>query len=159
MPPKVTPELARLIDLPDAPRPTGWSLAASLTRYAQPQAALVGRVWSELRRVLWVLNAEIPLLEAEGPSLFADAVAAEEGGAEAASIQDDEQLLVAVLRAAVQIDALGDVLSEWAQHGGDDRPDDEVERRVEAIKALLDECGVVHEPAIMPPGARGGRGD
>jgi hypothetical protein len=156
MPPKVTPALAELLDLPDKARPTGWSLAASLTRYAQPQAELVGRVWLELRRVLWVLNAGVASLEAEGPELLARAEA--EWDAEPASIQDHDQLLVVALRAALQLDELGDVLSEWAQHGGDDRPDAEVEQRVEAIKALLDECGVVHEPSVMPPGARGGRG-
>ena len=124
---------APLEELVERPRLEGWTMASALTRYAQPQAELVGQVWQELRRVLWCLHAGSDL---------------------PAPVQE------AVERAAHELDALGDVLVAWAVRGGPDRPDEQVAAAVREVAQGLDEAGVPHEPREGPPrgGGRAGRG-
>ena len=131
-------------------------MASGLTRYAQPQPALVVRVWEQMRRVLWSLNAGSELLESDGEQLLARATS--DGDAAGSTPGDRTDLLVVVLRAAAQLDALGDVVVAWAVKGGDERPDAEVESVVRDVEQLLDAAGVPHEPREGPPPGRARRG-
>lgn len=151
-----SPELTELLELADRPRAQGWSFAASLTRYAQPRPELSVAIWRELRRVLWSLREGSDRLEADGPELLTRA--RDEGSARPASSGDQDDLLVAVLRGALELDALADVLVAWAAERAVERPDAQVEAMVHEVAQLLDEAGVPHEPRGGPPRGRGGRG-
>lgn len=146
-----------LRELPDRLRADGWSMAAALTRYAQPQPELVGALWQEIRRVLWSLQAGSELLEADGAELLerARAEAARDEAPGAAG--DRAALVVAVLRAALALDELGDVLVAWGVDRAGERPDAEVEAAVQEVGELLDAAGVPHEPRPGPAGGRGQR--
>jgi len=143
---EVEAALAELLALVERPRVQGWSMASALARFAQPQPVLVSRVWTSLRRVLWSLHAAEERLGAEGPALWA----------QAGEPDEPTDALVAVLRSAIELDAMGDVLATWAVDRSGVRPDDRVTEVVEDVEARLDAAGVPHEPREGPP--RGGEG-
>lgn len=136
-------------------------MASGLMRYAQPRAALVAQVWQELRRVQWSLREGSELVASEGPSLLARAQEqrseAGQAGAAPSSARDQQERLVAVLRAAMDLDELGDVIATWAVDRAGERPDAQVEQVVQRVAELLDAAEVPHEPREGPPRGRGSR--
>lgn len=147
--------LERLHELPDRLRADGWSMAAALTRYAQPQPELVGHLWEELRRVLWSLQAGSELLDTDGAELLERAGAEAARRTEPGPAEDRRGRMVAVLRAALALDELGDLLVAWGVDRAGERPDAQVEAAVRQVGELLDAAGVPHEPRPGPPGGRG----
>lgn len=123
------PEVEALRELADRPRQQGWTMAAALTRYAQPRPELVGQVWEAMRRVLWALGDD-------GPADQRDVV----------------------VQAANRLDGLGDVLVAWAVERGESLPDAEVTSVVQEVGEALEAAGVPHEPREPPPRGRAGRG-
>jgi hypothetical protein len=138
------PELARLVDFAERPRADDWSLRAALVRYAQPQPQRVNDLLDVMRRTEWALGKQRATLERDGAHVW-EALA--HGGATA----DDAQLL-GLLRIAREIDALGDVLAEWAIDITRDRPDAEVDRVIDDGAQQLDVLGVPEQE--RPPGPR-----
>lgn len=149
--------LDQLSELPERLRAEGWSMAAALTRYAQPQPELVGALWQEIRRVLWSLQAGSELLDVDGAGLLERARVLEEAQAEPEAADDRQALMVAVLRAALALDELGDVLVAWGVDRAGERPDAQVEATVRQVAGVLDAAGVPHEPREGPPDRRGQR--
>ena len=143
------PELAMLVDVAERPRTGDWSLRSSLVRYAQSQPERVSRVIELVRRIDQVLHAHAKLLAAEGPALW-DAVVA---GTTPAS--QPHGVVVGVLRAAAELDALADLLASWADDRSGPRPDREVDAAVLEVTGLLDGLGVPREERGGPPRRRG----
>lgn len=137
MPSEIVPaELARLLDFAERPRADDWSLRASLVRYPQPQR--VNDVLDCVRRLEAALGQYTAVIEREGPDLWA---ALER---DANDVEPDEPV-VALLRAAQELDHLGDVLATWAVDVASARPDAEVDRVVARVARQLDELGVARE--------------
>lgn len=124
-------------------------MAAALCRLAQPQPALVARIWASIRRVLWSVQAAADRLDHEGAELWAQA--REEDDA-------DAEPLVQVLRSAIELDSIGDALATWAADVSGERPDAQAAEALDRIEARLDTAGVPHEPREGPPRGRAGRG-
>jgi hypothetical protein len=143
------PELAMLVDVAERPRTGDWSLRSSLVRYAQSQPERVSRVIELVRRIDQVLHAHAKLLATEGPALWEDVVA---GTSPAGQPQ---AVVVGVLRAAAQLDALAELLARWADDRSRPRPDHEVDAAVLEVAGLLDGLGVPREEGAGPPRRRG----
>jgi hypothetical protein len=146
VPPEIEPpELARLVDFAERSRVGDWSLRSALCRYAQPQPQRVGNVLELVRRIEFGLHPSQSRLVKEGPALWA----AVDGGSA------DGDLLVGLLGAMRQLDALGDTLADWAHDRAGKHPEDEVDATVAAVARRLDEIGAPVEERVPPPGARG----
>ncbi|HET9730530.1 MAG TPA: hypothetical protein VFR41_13950 [Acidimicrobiia bacterium] len=144
MPVEIKPAaLARLVDFAERPRVEDWSLRAALVRYAQPEAQRASNVLEVLRRVDHALATHASAVGATGPQLW-DALSDGSGDADA--------FLVGVLRAAQQLDHLGETLATWAVEYGSARPNNEVDRVVAEVTHQLDALGVPREE--RPPGPR-----
>jgi len=137
------PELARLVDFAERPRKSDWSLRSALVRYAQPEPQRVNDILELVRRVDATLGKHRARLERDGPALW-EAVA--NGG------DGPDAYVVGVLRAARELDGLGEVLATWAVDRAGKRPDDEVDRVVADVAQRLDVLGVPREE--RPPGPR-----
>lgn len=140
------PELARLLDYAERSRVGDWSFRSALCRYAQPQPERVGQVLEHVRRLEFALPAHKARLDREGPDLWA-AVAAD-GGA-------GDDVLVGMLGAMAELDALGDVLADWAEDRAGKHPEAEVDRTTAAVGARLDALDVPREERVRPPRGRG----
>jgi hypothetical protein len=133
------PELARLVDFSERPRTDDWSLRSALVRYAVPQPQRVNDILVHARRVEWALGKQSRRLEREGAELWS----ALESGVEG----DD---LVALLRAARELDGLGDVIVAWAVDRTGASPDARVDEVVADVGARLDALGIPYEERPGP---------
>jgi hypothetical protein len=141
-------ELAALLDTAERPRVNNWSLRAALTRYAQPQPQRASDVIELLRRIEAAIRPHAKRLEHEGDVLW-QAVQSNDGSADA------DAFVVAMLRALVDLDRLGDALAEWAVERSGERPDASVDAVVADLTARLEALGVQREER-PPPSRRGG---
>lgn len=132
------PELSRLVDLSEWPRHQGWSLRASLVRYAQPQPSRAAAVLQVVRRIDAVLHGQRRVLEREGPAVWAAVQAGEPGP------------LPDLLRAVVPLDRLADRITTWAPERAGERPDAEIDAVVAEVTASLDALGIPHEQREPP---------
>jgi hypothetical protein len=121
-------ELARLIDFAERPRTHDWSMRAALCRYAQPQPVRVSTVLDLVRRIEFAL---------QGAASAGDAYLGE------------------LLRAASQLDHLGDTLAEWAVDRDEPRPDGVVDAVTADVARRLEALGVPHEDRPRPTRPRG----
>lgn len=135
------PELAQLIDFAERPRVDDWSLRAALVRYAQPHPQRVEDLLQVVRRLDAALGALRPQLERDGVRHWA-----------ALDGEGDDDTAVALLRAAREVDGLGDELAAWAVDISRPAPDDDVDRVTADVARRLDEVGVPREE--RPPGPR-----
>ena len=141
MPAEIQPAaLARLVDFSERSRKDDWSLRSALVRYAQPEPQRVNDVLELVRRTEWALGKQSKRIEREGSDLWAALEADDEGG-------DD---LVGLLRAAAELDALGDVVAAWAVDRAGGLPNREVDATVADVGARLDALGVPHEERPGP---------
>lgn len=143
------PELARLIDFAERPRTHNWSLRAALCRYAQPQPERVSTVLGLVRRLEFALQPHTKLIEREGPAIW------QALDADAVEARGPTGVVVGLLRATVELDGLGDVLSQWAVDRAGERPDNEVDAVTADVARRLADLGVPHEDRARPPRARG----
>lgn len=141
------PALARLVDFAERPRTRDWSLRAALVRYAQPEPQRVNDLLELVRRVEWALGQDARALAHDGEELWSALDAGDASGPHAR--------LVGVLRAARDLDGLGDLLAAWALDPARDRPDGEVDRVIAGVAERLDALGVPREERARPPGRRG----
>jgi hypothetical protein len=133
------PELARLVDFSERPRTDDWSLRSALVRYAQPQPQRVNDILDLVRRVEWALGKQSKRVEREGAALWS-----------ALECGDDGDDLVALLRAAQELDRLGDVVVAWAVDRSGESPDTRVDAVVADVGRRLDALGVPHEERPGP---------
>jgi hypothetical protein len=141
MPAEIEPsELARLVDFSERPRTDDWSLRSALVRYAVPQPQRVNDILVHVRRLEWALGKQSKRIEREGPELW-----------QALQSDDDGDELVGLLRAAREVDQLGDVVVAWAVDRTGPSPDADVDAVVADVGARLDALGVPYEER---PGAR-----
>jgi hypothetical protein len=110
----------------------------------------VSQVLEQVRRIEFALHPHSKLLDREGPRLWNDLV----DGPEPATGPD--ALVVELLRAAADLDQLGDALAAWAVDRAGPRPDAEVDRVTAAVAGHLDELGVAREEQQARPPGRGG---
>jgi hypothetical protein len=143
------PALARLLDFAERPRAQDWSLRAALVRYAQPQPQRVNDILDLVRRIEWALGKQAAVLEREGEELWE---ALED---DAASSPEHLTQVAELLRAAVELDRLGDMLAEWAVDIAGDPPDAEVDAAIADVAQRLDTLGVPREERPPPPRSRG----
>ena len=140
MPAEIEPsELARLVDFSERPRTDDWSLRSALVRYAVPQPQRVNDILVHVRRLEWALGKQSKRIEREGPELW-----------HALQSDDDRDELVALLRAARELDRLGDVVVAWAVDRAGPSPDAEVDSVVADVAARLDALGVPYEERPGP---------
>jgi hypothetical protein len=132
-------ELAQLVDFSERPRTDDWSLRSALVRYAVPQPQRVNDILVHVRRLEWALGKQSKRLEREGPALW-----------EALDAGDDADDLVALLRAARELDHLADVIVAWAVDRTGRSPDAEVDAVVADVGARLDALGVPYEERPGP---------
>jgi len=132
-------ELARLVDFSERPRTDDWSLRSALVRYAVPQPQRVNDILVHVRRLEWALGKQSKRIERDGPELWQ--ALQSDGG-------DDE--LVALLRAARELDRLGDVVVAWAVDRSGASPDAEVDSVVADVGARLDALGIPYEERPGP---------
>jgi hypothetical protein len=137
------PELAQLLDFAERPRVDDWSLRAALVRYAQPHPQRVEDLLQVVRRLDAALGALRPQFERDGARQWA----ALDGDGDG-----EGDMAVALLRAAREIDGLGDELAAWAVDISRPAPDDDVDRVTTDVAHRLDELGVPREE--RPPGPR-----
>jgi hypothetical protein len=142
-------ELARVVDFAERSRVGDWSLRSALVRYAEGQPVRVSQLLEQVRRTETAFHALGKVLEKRGPELWAAA----DGGEVAA----DDVKAVDLLRAAIELDRLGDTLAAWADDRTVSRPDDEVDVVTSDVQGRLDELGLPREePMARPPRRRGG---
>jgi hypothetical protein len=133
------PELARLLDFSERSRTDDWSLRSALVRYAQPHPQRVNDILDLVRRVEWALGKQSKRVEREGAALWS---ALESG--------DDGDDLVALLRAAQELDGLGDVVVAWAVDRTGGSPDARVDAVVADVGQRLAALGVPYEERPGP---------
>ncbi len=133
------PELARLVDFSERARTDDWSLRSALVRYAQPQPQRVNDILDLVRRVEWALGKQSKRVERDGEDLWR-ALESGAGGDE----------LVALLRAAQELDALGDDVVAWAVDRTGASPDARVDAVVADVGGRLDALGIPHEERPGP---------
>jgi hypothetical protein len=133
------PGLAQLVDFSERPRTDDWSLRSALVRYAVPQPQRVNDILVHVRRLEWALGKQSKRLDREGADLWR---ALESG--------DDGDELVVLLRAARELDRLGDVIVAWAVDRTGPAPDAEVDAVVADVGARLDAAGVPYEERPGP---------
>ena len=115
------PELARLVDFAERPRTRDWSLRSALVRYAQPEPQRVNDVLELVRRVDAALGKSTSKLGRDGAA-FWDALDDDGSGPDA--------YVLGVLRAARELDSLGEVLATWAVDRAGERPNADIDRVV-----------------------------
>jgi hypothetical protein len=142
------PELAQLVDFSERLRTHGWSLRSALVRYAQPQPARVEAVLDLTRRLEFAIGKHNKVLAKQGDDVWTALETGANGGNDVAAV-------VALLRVAQEIDALGDVLAAWAVDHTQPRPDAEVDECIGDVAPQLDALGVPHEERQRPPRGRG----
>lgn len=154
----VTPtELADLVDLSERPRAGGWSLRAALTRYAQPQPVRVSRLLDLVRRIEFALADRTELLRSDGAALWAAVIAdetADDTADETADGSAEPGTTVGLLRAAAEIDRVGDLLATWAVAREGERPDEPVDAVIEEVTGRLVALGVPEQERPGPPTGR-----
>ena len=147
MPTEIDPAaLAQLLDFAERPRADDWSLRAALVRYPQPQR--VNDILDCVRRLEAALGQNTAVIERDGPDLWA---ALERDANDAGP----NAHVVGLLRAAQNLDQLGDVLAAWAVDVRSPRPDAEVDLVVARVARQLDELGVAREERRPPRRDRG----
>ena len=152
MPAEIEPrELAELVDFAERARTGDWSLRSALVRYAQPQPQRVEELLDLVRRTDWALSKQRALIERDGQEIW-DALS----GAGSFSGSAELAHVVGVLRAAKELDTLGDVVANWAVDISRARPDDEVDGVIEEVGAQLETLGVPQEDRRPPPSRRRG---
>jgi hypothetical protein len=150
------PELGALVELSERPRTHNWSLRAALCRYAQPEPVRVSRLLDLVRRIEFALADHSDVLRKRGDEVW-QAVNGN-GGADAdtgAGTDDRVAYVVGVLRAASEIDRLGDRLAAWAVAREGDRPDAEVDAVTDRVRDMLADVGVPEQERPRPPRGRG----
>jgi hypothetical protein len=145
------PALARLIDFAERPRTQSWSLRAALVRYAQPQPRRVEAVLELVRRVESAIHGHTKLIAGEGAVLWE---ALEDDAAPTSHAARAIGPVVELLRAARELDRLGDVLAAWAVDRAGERPDDAVDQVTADVAQRLDALGVPREERQGPPRQR-----
>ena len=144
------PELARLVAFSERSRVGDWSLRSALVRYAQGQPQRVSDLLEVVRRIEAALHPFDRSLRTDGPAVWRALQ-----GDETPSDEGARQLL-ALLRAAAEIDGLGDDLATWAEDHRGPRPDDRVDEVTAAAAAQLDTAGIAREDRSgAPPRRRG----
>ena len=133
-------DVEAVIEYAERPRTDGWSLRAALVRYAQPEPARAGAVLELVRRTDGALKPFAKLLERE-PRLLELA----RGDDAEVPAGQEEAAAVDLLRVALELDRLGDVLAAWAATRSDDRPDAEIDAIARAAFVRLGELGVARE--------------
>jgi hypothetical protein len=139
------PELGRVVDFAERQRAGDWSLRSGLVRYAQPEPERVNQILDLVRRVEWALRARGKVIQDDGPGLW---VALETGDNRSSSSQTD---VIELLRAAVELDRLGDIVAGWAVDPSTDPPDAEVDAITADVARRLDALGVPREERARPP--------
>ena len=148
MPAEIRPvELARVVDFAERSRVGDWSLRSALVRYAEGQPVRVSQLLEQVRRTETAFHALGKVFEKRGPELWA---AVEGDGA-----NTDDTKVVDLLRAAIELDRLGDALATWADDRTGRRPDADVDAVTTDVAQRLDDLGVPREE--QPP-RRVGRG-
>lgn len=142
------PELASVVDYAERSRTGDWSLRSALCRYASPHPGRVSAVLDLVRRIELALHPEARRLAKEGPALWA----AVEAGGDPGSNDD---LVVGLLRAMVELDRLGEALAEWADDRHVHHPEAAVDATMADVAQRLEVLGVPHEERIRPPRQRG----
>jgi hypothetical protein len=142
------PELARLVDFAERPRTHDWSMRAALVRYASPQPQRVDDLLNLVRRLDGALGRQNAVLARDGDQIWAVL----NGGASADAANDDADV-IELLRAAVELDRIGDVLAAWAIDISGDRPDAQVDAVIADVGPRLERLGVPQEER-PPPTAR-----
>jgi hypothetical protein len=142
------PELAQLVDFSERPRAQDWSLRAALVRYAQPQAQRVNDILDLVRRTEGALGQHSTVFQREGDAIW-NALETDEVPSD-----QEQKFVVQLLRVAMELDRLGDLLAAWAVDITGPRPDDAVDATVEDVGTQLDVLGVPHEER-PPPRQRG----
>jgi hypothetical protein len=142
------PALARLVDFAERPRTHDWSLRSALVRYAQPEPQRVNDLLDLVRRTDGALGRHAGLLQREGEAIW--------GALEHDSSPGEEEHteVVRLLRVAMELDRIGDVLAAWAVDIRAPRPNDEVDDVIDEVGAQLDALGVPHEE--RPPNRQRG---
>jgi hypothetical protein len=140
-------ELGRVVDFAERSRVGDWSLRSALVRYAEGEPVRVSQVIEQVRRLETALHALRKRLEHHGPQLWA--------AVEGQPADVDEAKVVDLLRAAIELDRLGDTLATWAEDRAGRRPDDDVDRVTAEVARRLDDLGL---PREEPPPRRSGRG-
>jgi hypothetical protein len=140
-------ELARIVDFAERPRVGDWSLRSALVRYAEGQPERVSGVLEQVRRLDAALHPFTKVLEKRGTDLWRTL--------EAGGDTPEDAPLLALLRVAIELDGLGDVLAAWADDRTRPRPDDTVDATTSSAAQDLDDLGV---PREQPPPRRSGRG-
>jgi hypothetical protein len=141
------PALARLVDFAERGRTNDWSLRAALVRYGQPQPQRVNDILNLIRRIDSTLNQYAAILEREGQAVWFE-LQDDAGSSEHADV-------VETLRAARELDRLGDILAAWAVDRAGVRPDAEVDRVVADVARRVDALGIPQEERPPRPRTRG----
>jgi hypothetical protein len=140
------PELARLVDFAERPRTHDWSMRAALVRYASPQPQRVDDLLNLVRRLDGALGRQNAVLARDGDEIWA----ALNGASNAANAHTE---VVELLRAALELDRIGDVLAAWAVDISGGRPDAQVDAVIADVGPRLERLGVPQEER-PPPTAR-----
>jgi hypothetical protein len=135
------------VDFAERSRVGDWSLRSALVRYAEGQPVRVSQVLEQVRRTETALHALGKVFEKRGPELWASL----DGG----DVTPDDARIVDLLRAAAELDRLGDALATWAEDRTGSRPDDDVDSLTAQVAKRLDDLGLPREEG---PPRRAGRG-
>ena len=148
MPAEIQPvELARVIDFAERSRVGDWSLRSALVRYAEGQPLRVSRLIEQVRRAEVAFHALGKVLEKRGTELWPLV--------DATDVPPDDARVVDLIRAAIELDRLGDTMATWAEDRTGPRPDDAVDAVTADVSRRLDDLGL---PREEPPPRRSGRG-
>ena len=139
------PELGRVVDFAERQRTGDWSLRSGLVRYAQPEPARVNQILGLVRRVEWALRAHGKVIQDDGPVLWA---ALETDDNRSSSSHAD---VIELLRAAVELDRLVEIVARWALDPSTEPPDAEVDAITTDVARRLDALGVPREERVRPP--------
>jgi hypothetical protein len=142
------PELARLLVFAERSRAGDWSLRSALCRYAQPQPKRVSEVLELVRRIDFALHPDLKRLDADGPALWALVESS-------APVVGDDERLVGLLRAMVELDRLAETLVDWAADRAGKHPEAEVDTTTAEVTRQLDALGIEREERQRPPRSRG----
>jgi hypothetical protein len=143
-------ELASVVDFAERSRVGDWSLRSALVRYAEGQPVRVSNLLEQVRRTETAFHALGKVLEKRGAELWAAA----DGG----EVAPDDEKVVELVRAAIELDRLGDALAAWADDRAGSRPDDIVDAVTADVERRLDDLGLPREEPMARPPRRGGRG-
>ena len=135
------------MDFAERSRVGDWSLRSALVRYAEGKPVRVSQVLEQVLRTDTALHALGKVFEKRGPELWASL----DGG----EVASDDARIVDLLRAAVELDRLGDALAAWAEDRTGSRPDDDVDSLTAKVAKRLDDLGLPREEG---PPRRAGRG-